>query len=309
MRVEVAALALLVSASAAAAPPTLHAIEVGGLRRTYFLHVPPGLPPDRPVALVLAFHGGDLLHSDAAGARMERLTGLDALADREGFLVAYPNGTHGNWNDGRDPSVSAAHREGVDDVGFVSALIDDVAARFPVDLKRVYATGISNGAIFSHALAARLARRIAAIAPVAGGIAEPFDRAFHPERPVSVLIVQGTADPLVPFHGGAVAGGRRGRIVDTDRAVEMWSAVDAPSGPLRREVLARPVASDGCTVLETRWTGGRSGTEIALVTLKGGGHTWPGGPQYLPRSLIGKACSEIDASELIWRFFAAHPQR
>ncbi len=258
---------------------------------------------------MLAFHGGDLLGSDRAGARMERLTRLDALADREGFLVAYPNGYRGNWNDGRDASVSAAHRAQVDDVGFVSAILDDVSARLPVDPRRVYATGISNGAIFSHYLAARLSQRIAAIAPVAGGIADPFDRAFRPERPVSVLIFQGTDDPLTPFHGGGIAGGRRGRIVDTDRAVAMWTEADGCAGAPQRRVLAQRGAKDSCAVLRTSWEGGRSGSAVELITLEGGGHAWPGGPQYLPEALIGRACREVDASALLWEFFAAHPQR
>jgi polyhydroxybutyrate depolymerase len=194
----------------------------------------------------------------------------------------------------------------------VAALLDAIARAHAVDARRVYATGISNGGIFSHYLAGRLAPRIAAIAPVVGGIADPPEPWFRPERPVSVLMLQGTADPLVPYHGGPVAFGR-GRIIDTEDAARRWAAANgATPAPVQAPLPVGGSAAasrDRCGGVRTVYSGGREGSEVVLVRLDGGGHTWPGGAQYLPPMLIGRVCHDFDATSLIWEFFKAHPRR
>jgi polyhydroxybutyrate depolymerase len=287
--------------TAAAAERALapHTIEIDGITRSYHLHVPSAVGPT-PAPLVLVFHGGG-----GTGPGTERLTRFTALADREGFLVAFPEGVEKNWNDGREFTSSRAHRDHVDDVAFVAALIDAIGRAHAVDPRRVYATGISNGGIFSHYLAAHLSARIAAIAPVVGGIADPPDAWLRPEQPVSVLMLQGTRDPLVPYHGGAVAFGR-GKIIDTEEAARRWAALNGGREPVRE-----PLPADGkdrCGGLRTIYPGGRDGSEVTLVRLDGGGHTWPGGAQYLPERLIGRVCRDFDATVLIWDFFKAHPK-
>lgn len=277
-----------------------HTLEVDGITRSYHLHVPPALGP-APAPLVVVFHGGG-----GTGPATERLTRFTALADREGFLVAFPEGIEKNWNDGREFTSSRAHRDHVDDVAFVTALIDAIGRAHAVDPRRVYATGISNGGIFSHYLAARLSARIAAIAAVVGGIADPPEAWLRPDQPVSVLMLQGTRDPLVPYHGGTVAFGR-GKIIDTEEAARRWAALNGGREPVRE-----PLPGDGkdrCGGLRTIYAGGRDGSEVMLVRLDGGGHTWPGGAQYLPELLIGRVCRDFDATALIWEFFKAHPKR
>ncbi|MGE5414715.1 MAG: alpha/beta hydrolase family esterase [Syntrophomonadaceae bacterium] len=279
-----------------------HAVASGGRERTYRLHAPASLPPDRPAPLVLVFHGGE-----GDGRSAERLTGFDAGADREGYLVAYPDAFEKHWNDGRDVAAFTAYRERIDDVAFVAALLDDVAVKHAVDLKRVFATGISNGAIFANFLALRLADRIAAIAPVAGGLAAPLPPTLRPARPVSVLLLNGTDDPLVPYDGGAVAR-THGRVVGAEETARRWAQADGCSASAARDAPpARPGAE--CAIERSRWSGGREGTEVLLYTLKGGGHTWPGGPQSAPRPLVGRVCREPDATRTIWEFFCDHPRR
>jgi polyhydroxybutyrate depolymerase len=304
--IRLAAVAIVVTVGVAAFSSRVafgdqRSIEVGGRTRTYQLHGPSGGANSAPLPLVFVFHGGG-----GNGAQMERMTRFDALADRDGFVAVYPDGFGGNWNDGREFNVSRAHRLHIDDVGFVSALIDAVSSAYSIDPKRVFATGISNGGIFSHYLGARLSNRIAAIAPVAGGIAAPFAPQFNPAQPVSVFILQGTADPIVPYHGGGVLRGARGHIVDTDVAVQLWVSHDGCAPTPSTGALPDTVKTDGCTVDWKLWSGGQQTSEVELYTINGGGHTWPDGPQYLPRALVGRVCRDFDASSEIWTFFKAH---
>ncbi len=274
-------------------------IEWEGRTRTYLLHVPPGLPAE-PVPLVLALHGGG-----GRGVQMETLTGFSALADREGFLVAYPDAWEHHWNDGREDAVSESHRLKVDDAGFLVAMIDAVGREFPVDTKRVYASGISNGAFMSHYLGATKASRIAAIAPVVGGLADPFHKVFSPSEPVAVMIVQGTEDPLVPYPGGDVEAIRkRGKLIPTEDAARLWSNANGCSGDAATRDLPDPV-EDGCRSTEFRWSGK---ADVVLWKIEGGGHTWPGGPQYLPVGIVGRVTRDFDATTEIWTFFKAHPK-
>ncbi|HLA90995.1 MAG TPA: PHB depolymerase family esterase [Gemmatimonadaceae bacterium] len=300
----VAFLLLLIAAPPARQPATSveRALTVDGRRRTYRLYAPPSAGRAR-APLVLVFHGGGGRRRNA-----ESMTRFNGIAAREGFVVAYPDGYGRNWNDGRTDFDATAFREHVDDVAFVRALIADVARVTPIDPKRVFATGISNGAIFSHYLGAKLAAQIAAIAPVVGGMADPFYREFAPSEPVSVFAIQGTKDPLVPIGGGNVAGEGRGRIIATGEAMRMWAAADGASpAPVAGRLPDRD-PRDGCTVISKKWTGGRNGTEVWLYELHGAGHTWPGGSQYLPKLVVGGVCRDFDASEAIWAFFRTHPK-
>ncbi len=282
-----------------------HVLKVGDRERTYYLHVPVNLPKDRAVPLVLMFHGGG-----GTPVYAERESRFDELADRDGFLVAYPEGVGKSWNDGRNVEAIAAQHEKVDDLGFVAALLDDLARRHKLDTRRVFATGISNGGIFSHTLAAQLAARVAAIAPVAGGLAGTLQDRFKPEKPVSVLILQGTADPLVPYNGGDVVafGSKRGKILSTDETVKKWVEHNQCRREPVKEELPDRDPKDGCAVTRYRYPQGKDGTEVVLYRIEGGGHTWPNGAQYLPEKLIGKVCRDIDGSDVIWEFFKSHPR-
>ncbi len=296
---------LLAFASApliAQTPGEQRSVQVGGRTRTYRLLVPAAAKVG-PAPVVLVFHGGG-----GKGKSMEKLTGLSPIALRESFIVAYPDAYEGNWVDGRSDFDIPARREKIDDVAFVRAILADIAHVTPVDPKRVFATGLSNGAIFSHFLAAKMADRIAAIAPVAGGIAETFQKEFTPAQPVSVFAMNGTKDPLVPFDGGNVAKSGRGRVIGTDAAMKLWTISNGIDGSPETGALPNKDPRDGCTVTWKKWTGGKNGTEVWLYAQHGAGHTWPGGEQYMPKLLVGSVCRDFDASEALWAFFKAHPK-
>ena len=227
---------------------------------------------------------------------MERLTGLSKLADRKGFLVAYPDGLNRSWNGEYGAGRAEARR--VDDVRFTANLLDTISRRFAIDERRVYATGISNGAMLTSLLACELSDRIAAIATVAGSIGVDADRRCIPSRPVAVLEVHGTEDPLVPFEGGATRGG--GNVVGAVAAAQRWArrngCATAPRLTFERDGV-RCESHSECRV----------GTEVTLCRVHRGGHTWPGGLQYLPRAVIGETNRAVSASTMIWDFFTRHP--
>lgn len=277
------------------------ALNVGGLERTCVLHVPAGLDPQAQAPLVFVLHGGG-----GHGTQMENSTHFDALADREHFIAAYPDGIDHHWNDGRENS-SRTFRENVDDLAFFDALIAEIGRRHPLDPKRIYTTGISNGGFMSYTLAARRAKVFAAVAPVSGGIGDVVAANFSPAAPVSLLILQGTADPLVPYGGGEVMRDR-GHFIPTDDAIKLWLKADACApDPVRAELPDRD-RFDGCRVTTFTWTNPKNNVTVCLYRIEGGGHTWPGGTQYLPRLVIGRVCRDFDATETIWAFFKAHPK-
>lgn len=269
-------------------------VEVQGRTREYLVHVPAGHEPAVPTAVVVA------LHPFAATAdRMRWMCGLDRVADREGFVVVYPEGTGPpvlrNWNDGAMKGKLA------DDVGFVARVLDDLAGVMAVDPRRVYATGMSNGGMMCYRLASELSDRIAAIAPVAG--TQAFET-IAAKRPVPVLHFHGTADGLVPF-GGSEAGARGlMRFLSVEETVRAWAAFDGCPAEAEEQPVT-DAAGDGITVRRRRFGPGREKAEVILYEIVGGGHTWPGGPD-LAR-FLGPTCRDIDAAELIWAFFAEHP--
>jgi polyhydroxybutyrate depolymerase len=266
-------------------------IAVGATSRSYLLHIPSAYHAGRPTPLVLVFHGGG---GHAAGIAPH--TGFSRLADRAGFVVAYPEGLGGRWNDGR--GIAATH----DDVGFVRTLLDTLGAELSIDPRRVYATGISNGAIFTYRLACDLPGVLAAVAPVAGGMPAELVSGCGREPAPSVLAFQGTADPLMPYDGGG-AGARR--VLSAERSIAFWAGM---AGCADSAVPAQPRDSlrDGTRVQLRSYAGCTAGRDVRLYTIEGGGHTWPGGPPAGRR--VGRVSRELNATEVIWEFFVHHPK-
>lgn len=272
-------------------------IESGGLHRTYLLHLPPSYDDSHPVPLLLVFHGGYM-----TGKSMALLTGFSYTADTYGFIVAYPDGYDNHWNDGRN--VTSASKAGVDDVGFVSNLIDSLSNQYRIDLTRVYATGFSDGGMFTHRLACQLANKIAAVAAVSGTLPPETANTCNPGRAVPILMIHGTSDPLVPFNGGnvSVLFAKAGYVLSLNDTVNRWMQID--SCPTTPAVTALPeVVNDGTTVVRESYGPCMQGTSVVAYIITGGGHAWPGGPQYDPVFIVGKASQNLDASQVIWTFF------
>ena len=271
---------------------TKKSLQVGGVAREYALHVPTNLPADGKFPLLLVFHGGG-----GHAWRMSKFTKFDEIADKSGFVVAYPEALNKSWDDTRGLSKA-------DDVGFVRTLIEQLEKELPIDSSRVYAAGISNGGFFSNRLACDLSDKIAAIAAVAATMPTTLPESCHPARPISVLYMNGTKDPLVPINGGAVGanlGLHRGDCISLADAVKFWTNWDHTAAAPKSSDLPDRVY-DGTHVKREVYSGGKSGTEVVVYRVEGGGHAWPGGSQYLPKMMVGKASQQIDGSQEIWDF-------
>jgi polyhydroxybutyrate depolymerase len=277
-------------------------VMVDKLERKYNVYIPKSLTANKKVPLVFVFHGGG-----GTAEKMETSVGFDELADRDNFIVIYPQGMGNNWNDGRETDVLKAQKENVDDLAFIKKILEEIGKDYKIDEKRIYATGASNGGIFSHYVGANLSDKFAAIAPVIGGIADPFHKKFNPEKPVSVFIIQGTDDKLVPYNGGNVAR-NRGKVIGTDEAVAHWTKANKTDKEPVTGALPDSDKRDGCTVETFLWKNGKNNSEVKLFKLNGGGHTWAGKNSKLVRFLVGNVCNDFDATEVIWEFFKAHPK-
>lgn len=282
------------------------------LKRTFNIHIPQSFDKSTQIPLVIVLHGRG---GNGESMILVTLKGFNKLADKDGFIVVYPDGIELNWNDGRmdEEANDRAHRENIDDVGFISALIDLMIKDYNIDQKRVYVTGISNGAIMSYRLACELSQKITAIAPVDGNIPYLLVHECSPSEPVSVLAINNINDPLVPFYGGEIQSSikkvKLGKVLSASESIGFWVKWDDCSiTPVETEEPDRD-PKDGTRVKSTHYINGNDGTEVILYAVAGGGHTWPGGFQYMPKWIIGKTSRDIDANEVIWAFFRRHSRQ
>jgi polyhydroxybutyrate depolymerase len=287
-------------------------IMVDGTARTYLVAGDPSEP--RPLVIVL--HGG--------GGQARGTIGLTGLADKggaAGFATVFPNGLHRSWNDGRTGARLADRRH--DDIGFLVAMIDQLTARGIADPTAVFVCGISNGAFMTDHLARTVPERVAGIGLVAGTSGEQSRTTDPPARgPMPMMAFHGTADPVVPYAGGSIlpnrrarvrgrhpgrAGmlgddGGRGRCVGAEELAAEWGRANGADGPPAVEILTPPPGE--LAVSRLSWAG-PTGLPVVLHRIEGGGHTWPGGPQYLPASLIGPTAVRLDASTVLLDYFSA----
>lgn len=312
MKAAVVAIALVALCAgpvrAAPAAPGDHRVTLqhGGRQRSYIVHAPPAAREGRPLPVVLNFHGGG-----GNAESQQKYSRMDALADAEGFVAVYPNGTGRmsdrllTWNAGTCCAYSVIN--GVDDVGFTLALLADLETRVPADHRRVYATGLSNGAMMAWRLAVEASDRIAAIGPVAG--AKVLQRGA-PTRPVPVMHFHSVDDPRALYAGGLGPPFPMTNSQVFHSAVEPtirnWAATIGC--PTQASITAERAGQAGSketghTATRYVWAPCREGSEVVLWKFTGTGHVWPGGLQdYLSR-LLGPSTALVDANLEMWRFF------
>jgi polyhydroxybutyrate depolymerase len=267
-----------------------HAVRSGGVNRTFRVYRPQGLAGAAPMVVML--HGGF-----GSGAQAERSYHWDSAADSGHFLVAFPDGLHRAWNAGT--CCGEPQKDGVDDVGFITAMVEDVEKQIPIDTARVFVTGMSNGAMMALRLGCQT-DVFAAIAPVAGTLMTDCSHAL----PKSALQIHGTADDRVPYTGGPgkpfAANGRPrvdGPSVASVNAT--WRAIDR----------CGPPTSNTAGVVTTMTAPCPDGRAVELISVADAGHQWPGGTRSPLAEKLGgmpPPSTAIDATSTIWQFFAQH---
>ena len=284
-----------------------YTLQHEGRERSYVLHLPyrPGaavVDPANPRPLLIVMHGGG---GTAKGMIYLTKGRFRELADAHNFYVVYPQGYEKGWNDGRNDVRSTASKENIDDVGFLRQVIDRVAAEVPIDRTRVFATGMSNGGFMSMRLACQLSDRIRAVAAVTAQLSVDLLPQCRPTRPVGVLLINGTDDPLVPYAGGEVSLFRqkRGKIISTEDTFRFWARHNRCRGSVNVSQLPDLDPADETRIELHRYAGCAFGRDTRLLKVMGGGHTWPQGLPYFSERLIGKVSQDLDASQAIWRFF------
>ncbi len=288
-----------------------HTLDAGGLTREYIVYVPASYDPAQPTPLVISLHG-------FASSDLQQVlwTQWNALADEQGFIVVYPQGTGSpaRWNTGQGALSAATARRArgtgpmadllsqffdevkVDDVGFFRSLIARLETDYCVDPARIYVNGLSNGGGMTNRLACEMSDVFAAVGTVAGAYTD-FPGGCHPARPMPVIAFHGVIDPVVPYEGSAEVG---------FPAIQTWAADWAARDQC--DPAPQTVAGTVGAVTGVRYGGCAGNAEVVLYSIADGGHTWPGGFP-IPALLVGKTTQDIDASATMWDFYVAHPLR
>lgn len=254
-------------------------LEINGSRRTYQLHIPPGLAQDHPIPVVFFFHG---LYSVSI---TRSTTDFDETADTNRFIAVYPVGLGASWNAG--DCCGIAVKDQVDEVAFVRQILEDLGTIATIDPKRIYAIGFYNGAMLSYRLACEMSDTFAAVAPVAGTLL--FDQC-QPQQPVSILHIHGLSDPYVPYEGGTSLEASIPPLPPAEQGIETWAQLNECTGS--------PQTTMEGAITHTSYTC-RAGTAIELFTIEG----LEGWPQP-----AGAGDRNFATNETIWEFFAAHPK-
>jgi len=281
-------------------------LEHGGLTREYHAHVPSSYDKT-PTALVLALHGGGSTWDNIRDSSQ-----YNPKSDEEGFIVVYPQGTgkvtlgqlSGSWNSGSSGG-GYAYDNMINDVGFISKMLDELEENFNIDEKSVYSTGISMGGMMSYRLACELSDRIAAIAPISSAlVTDPC----NPSNPVSVMHFHGTEDRFVPFDGGPsdstllkslIVGGP---YPSTDDSISAFLENNGCGGSSTTSYQSGDVSCESYSSCD-------KGSEVVFCTVEGGGHTWPGAaPQTgnFMKDTLGETTQDISATDAAWDFFQKH---
>ncbi|MEX2595678.1 MAG: PHB depolymerase family esterase [Salibacteraceae bacterium] len=265
----------------------LFKIEHDGEKRTYLLHVPDDYSSDERVSLIFALHGGT-----GSARNIESQSGLVQLSESEGFVLCSPNGLKRTWNAG--DCCGKASENNVDDVGFISALIDKLIDEYSIDPKRVYITGMSNGGFMCYRLACELSDKIAAIAPVAGTMTS-LDCA--PSEAVSVIHFHSELDSNIPLDGGVGDGLSDHENQSLEDVFDLWFGLnECQSSDIELKTDCSLERGFNCS----------DSTALHFYITEDGGHSWPGGNK--GRSRGDEPSKAVDANLLMWEFFQKHPK-
>ena len=332
-----ACLALLSVVPALRAQETKEKVTVDDVDRNFMVRLPKGYDATKHYPVVIVLHG---MSQDADD--IERLSRFDEEADKDGIISVYPIALHGRWNVGvrpeqpqrpmgmgpgrrrygggypgggypggrggypggqrpgeQDPSLDR-RAEPADDLAFFNHMLDQMSTKFSVDSSRIYAAGLSEGGFMSLRVGCALSDRIAAVAAL--GAAMPKTMICVPTRPVPLVMINGTSDPVVPY-GGGTEHNRNLRVISVEDSAKAWARIDRCAEKPDKSKLS-PHAKGGMETKVDTYNGCQQNAQVILYSVKGAGNTWPGGEQYEAEKTIGKTSQDLNANEVIWKFFA-----
>lgn len=265
--------------------------KFGEERRRYLIYLPKSYHQnkDKMFPLVFNFHGGGMTMTEHMF-----YTGMNSTADKYGFIIVYPQGIKQDWNVGFDMS----YRYGTNDTGFVRALFETLKRDYRVDSTRVYATGLSRGGFFSQRLAAEMPALFAAVATISGPLPDSVIYFHQKKAPVGVMIVHGTADEIVQYNG------KQGAYQAAPATYKYWKNLNGLEMAKEKRALIDKLRKDSTSVtIEEVWG---NGVGVSLVSVREGGHTWPGTHPFNIGFALGFTTREINMNELLWAFFSKH---
>jgi polyhydroxybutyrate depolymerase len=266
-------------------------ITVDGIQRHFVIYIPSLTNADDELPVVISLHG-----RLGTGKGMMDFADFRPLAEKEKFIIVCPDGIDKSWNDGRP---TPAQKKEINDIKFIDQLISYIINTYHGDAAMVYVTGMSNGGFMASRIACELSSKVAAVAIVAASMDK--NMGYRPQRSIPMMYIQGTKDPLVPFDGGTMKGAG-GEIYSHNDVLKLWADADLCDG---KPVITHlpDAARDGTAITKEEYTNPANGKKVIGYTITNGGHTWPGGTQYLPIFLVGTVSHNMDACQVIWDFF------
>lgn len=321
------------SPQTARAQDSLQYANVDGNLRSYLIHLPIDYESTRKYPLVIVLHGNDETAED-----MARLSRLDFAADRYGFIAFFPNSDDVHWDTGGAPAPEkqparrksgaedlglhlpfslpgaeteqkseSQHKDELGDVKFFNQMLDKLETTYSVDPDRIFATGYSDGGIMDFRLGCSMSGRIAAIAPIAASMPKEMSLDCKISRSVPLLMINGTSDPIIRYRGGQQKeDGMMTLPVKT--AAEKWAELDRCTQKPTETTLP-PHSKNGMKTTLDTYSDCRDRAQVSLYTVEGAGNTWPSGYKISPDKDVGKTSTDLDADEIIWKFFSTHPMR
>ena len=280
-------------------------MQVDGIKRAFYMYHPAKTKADHKLPLVLILHGGG-----GNPLQVAKHTKFQALAEKHGFVVIFPKGLNKHWNDGRKVKAHEKQDREISDIKFIRQLVKEAVTKYNIDPRNVFAAGISNGGFMCQRLAVEASDIFAAVVSVAASLQERW-KDTKPTGKISIMLINGTADPLVPYNGGTVSIKfpllgitlKRGKIISTDQTIEYWLK--------NNDLKVTPVIvnlkdldlKDGCHAVRYDWQTKALRPKVVLIKVVNGGHTWPGKKRNLSKRRVSKICQDFDASKTIWMFF------
>ncbi len=280
-----------------------YTLKHGGIVRDVGIFDPRRSPAGTLRPAVVVLHGGLGDDDDTVALKFGK---LDQLAVADDFLVAYPQGVGGHWNDGRNVERYVTQRERINDVDFLATLVDELVEARGADPSAVFFVGVSDGAMMVHRFACERPEKLRGFTAVIGAMPEHIARRRWRcgKKALSALMINGTDDPVVPWDGGSVRfeGHELGKVLSAEQTFAFWARHDGCKGVDVSEI-PDFAPQDGTRIERTQATGCLEEAKVELFAVRGAGHTWPSGWQYLPKSMIGSTSRDIDAAIAAWRFF------